>query len=82
MIFIYPHNTDWNHLADLTGDPTWRAEHMRSYFERLEKCRHRPFRRFLSRFGVNPTRHGWGGWLDAEKPQPEDAIRDPRCERR
>ena len=36
MIFIYPHNTDWNQLADLTGDPTWRAEHMRSYFERLE----------------------------------------------
>jgi choline dehydrogenase len=78
MIFIYPHNTDWNQLADLTGDSTWRAEHMRSYFERLEKCRHRPFRRFLGRLGLNPTRHGWGGWLDAEVPQPEDAIRDPQ----
>lgn len=78
MIFIYPHNTDWNQLADLTGDPSWRAEHMRSYFERLEKCRHRPLRRLLSRLGLNPTRHGWGGWLDAEVPQPEDAIRDPQ----
>jgi choline dehydrogenase len=78
MIFIYPHNTDWNQLADLTGDASWRAEHMRSYFERLEKCRYRPWQRFWSRLGVNPTRHGWGGWLHAEKPEPKEAIRDPQ----
>jgi choline dehydrogenase len=76
MIFVYPHNTDWNQLADLTGDSSWRAERMREYFQRLENCRHRPFERFLSRLGSNPSRHGFGGWLHAEKPQPEDAIRD------
>ena len=26
MILVYPHNADWNQLADLTGDPSWRAE--------------------------------------------------------
>jgi len=76
MIFVYPHNTDWDQLADLTGDPSWRADHMRQYFERLEHCRYRPLQRFLSRLGVNPTRHGWGGWLHAEKAEPADAILD------
>ena len=38
MILVYPHNADWNQLADLTGDPSWRAEKMRDYFERLEHC--------------------------------------------
>ena len=42
MILVYPHNQDWDDIADLTGDPSWRAENMRRYFERLEDCRHRP----------------------------------------
>ena len=42
MILVYPHDADWNQLADLTGDASWRAEHMRTYFERLENCGHRP----------------------------------------
>ena len=79
LIFVHPQNTDWNELADLTGDQTWCAESMRHYFERLEHCDHRPFQRFLSRFGVNPTRHGWGGWLHNQKTQPVDAIRDRRA---
>ena len=29
MILVYPHNADWNQIADLTGDPSWRAERMR-----------------------------------------------------
>ena len=38
MILIYPHNADWNQLADLTGDSSWRAEKMRAYFERIERA--------------------------------------------
>ena len=49
MILVYPHNADWNQLADLTGDASWRAEKMRSYFERLERCEHRPDERATSR---------------------------------
>ena len=76
LIFAYPHNTDWDELADLTGDATWRADHMRTYFQRLENCEHRPFERLCSKFGWNPSRHGWGGWLHVEKAAPEEAIRD------
>ena len=40
MITIYPNNSDWDAIADLTGDRSWKAENMRSYFERLEQCRY------------------------------------------
>src|SRR5947199_5665249 len=64
MILVYPHNADWDGIAELTGDPSWGASHMRTYFERLESCHHRFFLyRWLSRFGINLTRHGFDGWL-------------------
>ena len=74
MIFLYPHNADWNQIADLTGDPSWRAEKMRSYFERIERCEHRADERALSRVGRNPSRHGWEGWLQTERALPSAAI--------
>ena len=42
MITVVPQDDDWNSIADLTGDVTWRADKMRSYFERLENCRYLP----------------------------------------
>ena len=67
MITVYPHNADWDHIASLTGDASWRADHMRTYFERMEECRYRPaFYRWLSKIGLNLTRHGWTGWLGTE----------------
>jgi choline dehydrogenase-like flavoprotein len=76
MIFVYPHNEDWDRIAELTGDDSWKAEHMRRYFERLENCHHRKFHRLLSWFGFNPTRHGWNGWLSTERAIPLAAIFD------
>jgi choline dehydrogenase len=76
MILIYPHDADWDELARLTGDPSWGAERMRAYFERLEDCRHRPPYRWLSWLGWNPTRHGWKGWLQSERAIPEAALGD------
>jgi choline dehydrogenase len=76
LILVYPHDSDWNELADLTGDSSWRAEHMRTYFERLENCGHRGWDRFLSRFGINPSKHGWSGWLSTEHAIPDAAVKD------
>ena len=71
MIFVYPHNSDWDHIAELTGDRSWRAENMRQYFERLEDCRHRwPLRWLHKLAGINPSRHGFSGWLSVERPRP------------
>ncbi len=76
MILVYPHNDDWDHIADLTGDQTWKAENMRGYFERVENCHHRPLHRWLSKLGINPTRHGWKGWLHTEKAIPMSVLRN------
>jgi choline dehydrogenase len=66
MITIYPNNSDWDAIAELTGDRSWKAENMRKYFERLEQCRYveRPTSTY------NPTRHGFDGWLSTEITDP------------
>lgn len=76
MILVYPYDADWNQLADLTGDKSWRAERMRKYFQRIERCAHRPFERFRSRVGANPSRHGWSGWLQTEVAVPSGVFRN------
>jgi choline dehydrogenase-like flavoprotein len=81
MILVYPHNADWDHIAELTGDASWSAANMRTYFERIEDCRHRPLRRWLAKLGLNPTRHGWHGWLPTEKAIPKAALQDRRLAR-
>jgi choline dehydrogenase len=70
MIMVYPHDADWDDIAALTGDTSWNADNMRRYFQRLEDCHHRPLSRWLSRIGINPTRHGFKGWLSTEKAIP------------
>jgi len=76
LIMVYPHNADWDGIAQATGDTSWSATHMRSYFERLENCRHRPLYRWLRLLGIAPTRHGWNGWLHTEKAIPAAALGD------
>ncbi len=76
MILVYPHNADWDGIAELTGDPSWEAEPMREYFMRLENCQYREIERILARFGANPSRHGWNGWLHSEKAVPLAALGD------
>jgi choline dehydrogenase-like flavoprotein len=77
MILVYPHNEDWDYIADFTGDSSWRAENMRRYFERVEDCRHRRPYRWLNRIlGINPTRHGFTGWLTTERRDPRLALGD------
>lgn len=76
MIFMLPHESDWNHIAQLTGDASWRASNMRRYARKLESCRHRPLWRALRWVGFNPTGHGWHGWLRTEKAMPHEALAD------
>jgi choline dehydrogenase-like flavoprotein len=60
LIFIAPHNSDWDDIAELTGDKTWRGGRMRRYFQKLERCQYlnRPWYRRWN-FG----RHGFDGWV-------------------
>ncbi|RZL87867.1 MAG: GMC family oxidoreductase [Variovorax sp.] len=76
MIFMLPHESDWDHIAELTGDRSWRASQMRRYARRVEDCRHRPLWRALRRIGLDPTGHGWSGWLSTEKALPLSVLGD------
>ena len=76
MIFVAPHDSDWDAIAALTGDSSWRAAAMHRYFRRVENCRYHPFFRFVHRYGLNPLGHGWGGWLNTEAVLPRDMLRD------
>ncbi|WP_245005071.1 GMC family oxidoreductase [Paraburkholderia sacchari] len=76
MIFVYPHDSDWDGMAQLTGDRSWRASAMRRYGKKLEQCRHRPLWALARRFGLNPTAHGFDGWLTTEHATPKKALAD------
>ncbi len=74
MILVYPHDADWDGIAALTGDASWNSSKMRGYFERLENCHHRWPYRWLAKLGINPTRHGFKGWLQTEKAIPMVSV--------
>jgi len=76
MIYMLPHDSDWDHIAQATGDSSWRAAHMRRYAKRLEACRHRPIWRVLRCFGIDLSGHGWNGWLRTEMAMPYQALDD------
>ncbi|MGD2116155.1 MAG: GMC family oxidoreductase, partial [Acidobacteriota bacterium] len=78
MILVYPSNSDWDRIARITGDKSWRPRKMRRYYERLEDCRYRPVWRFLHKIlpFLNVTHHGFGGWLATEEADPRLATED------
>ncbi len=76
LILVYPHDADWDAIAALTGDDSWSARNMRRYFQRLENCHHRPVYRWLAKLGIDPTHHGWAGWLHTERADIRPVFRD------
>jgi choline dehydrogenase-like flavoprotein len=76
MIFLVPPDEDWDWLAEQTGDKGWSAAAMRRHRQSVERCRHRPLWRLLALLGINPTGHGWRGWLPVEKAMPMRALSD------
>lgn len=73
LITICSHNSDWEKIADLTGDESWRALEMQRYFERIERCGYvQP-----PNFGrPHPGRHGFTGWLSTNIAKPKLLARD------
>lgn len=73
LIEMYPSDSDWNYIATLTGDASWRADNMRKYFERFERCRYAD-----SSAVDNPSRHGFGGWQPTEIADPRPLQEHPK----
>ena len=76
MIFIAPPDADWDFIAALTGDPGWSGAAMHRHFVALEDCHHRPEWRVPELLHLDPTGHGWHGWLRTERAIPAKALED------
>ncbi|PMD42111.1 GMC oxidoreductase [Hyaloscypha variabilis F] len=61
LVAIVPHDNDWKHIAEITGDKSWEPERMRKFFEKLERCQYLP---------EGTPGHGFNGWLETEHPDP------------
>jgi len=71
MITVYPHASDWDGIASLTGDASWSAARMRRYFELMERCEYLTSR--------DDTRgHGFRGWLRTRLSDATLAITDAK----
>jgi choline dehydrogenase len=86
MITVYPHASDWDYIAHVTGDRSWRATEMRRFFEKLERCGYYPGSglrgrlrrlRWALRLGRrNPGRRGFDGWLSTSVASPSLVFQD------
>ena len=70
LITVYPSNSDWDRIAEITGDESWNAASMRKYYEKLERCE------YLSPAEVVATGHGSSGWLVTEKSDTSGSPQD------
>ncbi|QGI84776.1 hypothetical protein CEK25_011505 [Fusarium fujikuroi] len=57
LIAVYPHQSDFEYIASLTGDDSWSADNMRKYFVKAEDNNYRP---------AGEAGHGYDGWLSTE----------------
>ena len=77
MIMVYPHNEDWDDIATLTGDASWRR---RQYADILPEARELSVQTESSArspmLGIDPSRHGFDGWLDTEISIPKAVLGD------
>jgi len=72
LITVYPHNNDFDRIAESTGDNSWESWNMRRYFQRIERCQ------YVSRpVFSNPSRHGFDGWLPTNRGNPALLLEDP-----
>ena len=60
MVDVYPSDSDWTGIENVTGDRSWNPSFMRNYFERVEQ------NRYLKPEEDNPSRHGFKGWQPVE----------------
>ncbi len=76
MIFLAAPDADWDAIAALTGDPGWSGAAMHRHFRAIEACHHRAEWRVPGLLGIDPTGHGWTGWLRTERAIPAAAFTD------
>lgn len=75
MVTMYPHRSDWQRIADRTGDDSWAPDKMREYFRALESWQGVDAERID---GEADPGHGMSGWLGTTRANPALAGREPK----
>ncbi|KAF1842005.1 GMC oxidoreductase [Cucurbitaria berberidis CBS 394.84] len=69
LIALYPHNSDFEYIASLTGDASWSSDSMRKYFTKLENNHY---------LLPGAPGHGNDGWLGTSYSPLEIVTNDPQ----
>jgi choline dehydrogenase len=69
LIAVYPHRSDFDNIAALTGDASWSADNMRKYFMKLEDNHY---------LLPGQKGHGYEGWLDTSFAPIDIVLTDPK----
>jgi choline dehydrogenase len=54
LVWVYPHDDDFDTIAQMTGDESWNSAAMRMHFQRLERCDYLP---------PSAPGHGFDGYI-------------------
>jgi choline dehydrogenase len=66
---MYPHQSDFEYIASLTGDASWSPDNMRKYFVKLENNKH---------LLPGAKGHGYDGWLGTSYAPIDLVLTDPK----
>jgi choline dehydrogenase len=69
LIALYPHQSDFENIAELTGDDSWSASNMRKYFAKLENNHY---------LLPGAEGHGNDGWLGTQYSPIDIVLTDPK----
>lgn len=72
LVTGYPHEEDWKFIEAITGDSTWSADNMRTYWERLER------NEYLNSTSPEAAGHGFNGWLGTSEMDDSLIDQDPQ----
>ncbi|KAL5114138.1 hypothetical protein ACEQ8H_007982 [Pleosporales sp. CAS-2024a] len=69
LIAVYPHQSDFNLVSNITGDESWSAANMRKYFTKLEDNHY---------LLPGQEGHGYDGWLGTDYAPIDIVLDDPK----
>ncbi|RAL03458.1 GMC family oxidoreductase [Aspergillus ibericus CBS 121593] len=69
LIAVYPDRSDFEYIANLTGDDSWAPDNMRQYFAKLENNHY---------LLPGAPGHGYDGWLSTEYAPINLVLQDPQ----
>ncbi|KAL2860086.1 hypothetical protein BJX68DRAFT_261056 [Aspergillus pseudodeflectus] len=72
MNFIWAPDNEWDYIAELTGDESWRHEEMRRHFMALENCTYVP---------RGAPGHGFDGYIESSLGNATNDLTSPNAAR-